>query len=47
MMVRHLLSHNEHHKTCNRWYSGMVALIYSNVGMATDYIYVHSKNMLG
>ena len=32
-IVRHALSHNEHHKTRNGWYSGMVVPIYSIVGI--------------
>ena len=42
-MVHHGLSHSGHHKTRNGWYSGMMALIYSIVGL---YI-LYSKNVLG
>ena len=42
-MVCRTLSHKEHHKTCNGWYSGMVAPIYSIVGI----LILYSKNILG
>ena len=42
-MVHRALSHNEHHKTCNGWYSGMVAPIYSIVGI----LILYNKNVLG
>ena len=42
-MVCHMLSHNKRHKTCNGWYSGMMAPIYSIVGI----LILYSKNVLG
>ena len=36
-MVHHALSQNEHHKTHNGWYSGMVAPIYSIVDILILY----------
>ena len=42
-MVCHMLLHNKRHKTCNGWYSGMMAPIYSIVGI----LILYSKNVLG
>ena len=42
-MVSCALSHNDHHKTHNGWYSGIVAPIYSIV----DILILYSKNALG
>ena len=42
-MVYRGLSHNEHHKTRNGSYSGMVVPIYSIVGI----LILYSKNVLG
>ena len=36
-MACRALLHNEHHKICNGWYSGMVAPIYSIVGILILY----------
>ena len=38
-MACRALLHNERYKTCNGWYSGMVAPIYSIVGA-----HIHVKN---
>ena len=42
-MVYHLRAQKERYKVCNGWFSGLVVLIFSIVGVSILY----SKNVLG